>query len=222
MASRRTVNAANLEVLGARRLAELLIGIASGNRAARRRLRLELAAVEGPEALADEIRERLATIGRSSAFLDWRKRRDLALDLEIHRETVARRVAEADATEALELMWRLTELANPTRERCEDYEGKVMAVFRAAVADLGRIARAAGADPLKLADRAFEAATRNHYGQYNDLIAVLAPALGQEGLERLKGRTIEFGNEPKAQRAGRDRPEGGDVGTVVDERIGIP
>ena len=170
MASRRTVNAANLEVLGARRLAELLVGIASGNRAARRRLRLELAAVEGPEALADEIRERLATIGRSSAFLDWRKRRDLALDLEIHRETVARRVAEADATEALELMWRLTELANPTRERCEDYEGKVMAVFRAAV-----------------------------------LIAVLAPALGQEGLERLKGRTIEFGNEPKAQRAGRER-----------------
>ena len=58
------MNAANLEVLGARRLAELLVGIASGNRAARGRLRLELAAVEGPEALIDEIRERLATIGR--------------------------------------------------------------------------------------------------------------------------------------------------------------
>ena len=90
MASKRTLNAANLEALGARRLAELLVGIASGNRAARRRLRLELAAVEGPEALADEIRNRLATIGRARAFLDWRKRRDLAADLEIHRETIGR------------------------------------------------------------------------------------------------------------------------------------
>ena len=226
MASKRTLNAANLEVLGARRLAELLVGIASGNRAARRRLRLELAEAEGPEALADEIRERLATIGRARAFLDWRKRRDLAVDLEIHRETIAGRLAEADAAEALELMWRLTELANPTRERCEDYEGKVIAVFRAAVADLGEIARAAGADtraadPLRLADRAFEAATRNRYGQYDDLIAVLTPALGREGLERLKARTIEFANESKAKRAGRNRSPAERVssGTAEEDMI---
>ena len=221
MATKRTLNAANLEVLGAQRLAEMLVGIASGNRAARRRLRLELAEAEGPEALADEIRERLATIGRSCAFLDWRKRRELAVDLEIHRETIAGRVAEVDAAEALELMWRLTELANPTRERCEDHEGKVIAVFRAAVADLGRIASAAGADPLRLADRAFEAATRNRYGQYNDLIAVLAPALGEEGLERLKWRTVEFGSEPMAQRSGRNRSPAERVssGTADEDRI---
>ena len=226
MASKRTLNAANLEALGARRLAELLVGIASGNRAARRRLRLELAAVEGPEALADEIRNRLATIGRARAFLDWRKRRDLAADLEIHRETIAGRVAEADAAEALELMWRLTELANPTRERCEDHEGKVIAVFRAAVVELGEIARAAGADtraadPLRLADRAFEAATRNRYGQYDDLIAVLAPALGEEGLKRMKGRTIEFANGSKAKRAGRNRSPAERVssGTAEEDRI---
>ena len=221
MASKRTLNAANLEALGARRLAELLVGIASGNRAARRRLRLELAAAEGAEALADEIRDRLGTIGRARAFLDWRKRRDLAADLEIIRETIARRVAEADPAEALELMWQLTELANPTLERCEDHEGKVIAVFRAAVADLGRIASAAGADPTRLADRAFEAATGNRYGQYDDLIAVLVPALGKEGLERLKGRTIEFGNEPKAQREGRERSPAERVfsGTAEEDRI---
>ena len=221
MASKRTLNAANLEALGARRLAELLVGIASGNRAARRRLRLELAAAEGAEALADEIQDRLGTIGRARAFLDWRKRRDLAADLEIHRETIAGRVAAADPAAALELMWQLTELANPTRDRCEDYEGKVIAVFRAAVADLGRIASAAGADPMRLADRAFEAATRNHYGQYDDLIAILAPALGQNGLERLKRRTIELGNEPKAQREGRERSPAERIfsGTAEEDRI---
>ena len=221
MASKRTLNAANLEALGARRLAELLVRIASGNRAARRRLRLELAGAEGPEALADVIQDRLATMGRARAFLDWRKRRDLAADLEMHRETIARRITEADPAAALELMWQLTELANPTLERCEDYEGKIIAVFRAAVADLGRIAGAAGADPLRLADRAFEAATGNRFGQYDDLIAVLAPALGQEGLERLKGRTIEFGNEAKGQRGGRQRSPAERMfsGTADEDRI---
>ena len=45
------------------------------------------------------------------------------MDLETHPETIAGRLAEADAAEALELMCQLTELTNPTRERCEDYEG---------------------------------------------------------------------------------------------------
>jgi hypothetical protein len=43
MASKKTLNAKNLEALGAERLAELLIEISSGSAAAKRRLRLELA-----------------------------------------------------------------------------------------------------------------------------------------------------------------------------------
>lgn len=36
--------------------------------------------------------ERLATIGWSRAFLAWRKRRDPAADLELHREAIVERV----------------------------------------------------------------------------------------------------------------------------------
>jgi hypothetical protein len=43
MASKKTLNARNLEALGARRLAVLLIEIGTGDAAAKRRLRLELA-----------------------------------------------------------------------------------------------------------------------------------------------------------------------------------
>ena len=43
MAAQTTLNAKNLETLGPKRLAELLIEISSGNAAAKRRLRLELA-----------------------------------------------------------------------------------------------------------------------------------------------------------------------------------
>ena len=135
MASRTALNAANLEGLGARRLAGLLIEIGAGNPAARRRLRLELAAAESGAAVARVVRNRLATIGRSRAFLDWRKRRDLAADLELHRKAIVERVT--DTAEVLELMWQLTELANPTLARCEDTGETVMGVFCAAVADLG-------------------------------------------------------------------------------------
>ena len=83
MASKKALNARNLEALGAERLAELLIEISTGRSAARRLLRLELAGAEGTAELASEVRHRLAAIGRSRAILDWRKTRDLVDDLQV-------------------------------------------------------------------------------------------------------------------------------------------
>jgi hypothetical protein len=48
MVSKTTLNAKNLETLGARRLAELLIDISTGSAAAKRKLRLELAGAQSP------------------------------------------------------------------------------------------------------------------------------------------------------------------------------
>ena len=62
MASRKTLNAKNLEALGPERLAELLIEISRGNAAAQRRLRLELAGAASPADMAQEIRKRLTTL----------------------------------------------------------------------------------------------------------------------------------------------------------------
>lgn len=52
MASKRTLNAANLEALGAEALAALLIEVSSGNAVIQRRLRLALASAEGVEGAA--------------------------------------------------------------------------------------------------------------------------------------------------------------------------
>ena len=70
MASKKALNARNLEALGAERLAELLIEISTGKSGAKRLLRLELAGAEGTAELAREVRRRLATIGRSRGSLD--------------------------------------------------------------------------------------------------------------------------------------------------------
>lgn len=196
MASKKTLNAKNLEALGAQRLAELLIEISTGDAAAKRRLRLELAGAESPAEVAKEVRKRLTTISRSRSFVDWQNRRALVDDLETQRRAIVEQVAKADAVEALDLMWRFMALANSIFARCDDSSGTVIGIFHAAAADLGEIARSAKADPNTLADRAFEALTRNDYGQYDDLIGALTPALGQQGLERLKQRMIALSNEP--------------------------
>ena len=58
-ASRKTLNLDNLQALGAKRLAELLLALAAEDAAAQRRLRLELSAEAGPEAIAADIGKRL-------------------------------------------------------------------------------------------------------------------------------------------------------------------
>ena len=92
-------------------------------------------------------------------------------------------------------------------------------VFQAACADLGEIAHKAKADPAQLADRAVEAITNNSYSQYNDLVSILAPALGQEGLERLKQRMVDLSVESATHSAneGVAKIGGSDLDSSEDE-----
>lgn len=104
MASKTTLNAKNLEALGAERLAELLIEISAGDAAAKRRLRMELAAAQSPTDLAKEVRKRLITIARSRSFVDWQGIRALASDLDTQRRAIVDTVAPADPKEAFDLL----------------------------------------------------------------------------------------------------------------------
>jgi hypothetical protein len=196
MASKKNLSAENLQALGVARLAELLIEMSTGNAAAKRRLRLALAGAQSSGELAQEIRKRLTTIARSRSFVDWQIRRALVEDLETQRRAIVDQVAKADPVEGLELMWRFVGLASSVFERCDDSSGTVIGIFHSACNDLGEIAKVARTDTTKLADKVFQALNENHYGQHDGLIGALSPALGQEGLEHLKRRMVEFAQEP--------------------------
>lgn len=196
MASKKTLNAENLEALGAQHLAELLMEIAAGDAATKRRLRLELTAREAPETMAAEVRKRLTQIARARSFADWRKVRDLAADLDAQRRAIIDQVAKHNAAEALELIWRFMDLAEAVHGRCDDSNGIIGDVFRDACRALGPLAQAAKPDPVALADRVFAALNDNGYGQYDQLIETLGPALGDEGLDHLKGRFIALSKIP--------------------------
>ena len=114
-------------------------------------------------------------------------------------------MAKSDPAEGLDLIWRFLALANSIFARCDDSSGTVIGIFQAACTDLGEIAKAAKLDPENLADQTFQALTENDYGQYDDLISVLTPALGQKGLEHLKHRMIALSNEPVQKPAEKER-----------------
>lgn len=188
MASKTTLNAKNLETLGAERLAELLIEISTGSAVAKRRLRLELAGAQSPKEAGREVAKRLTSIARARGFVNWKSRKPLVIDLESQLRAIREQIAPADPTEALALTWRFMQVATPLFERCDDSSGIVIGVFHDACALLGEIALAAGTPPEALVDATVEALRDNGYGQYDGLIAILTPALGAEGLAHLKAR----------------------------------
>jgi hypothetical protein len=101
--------------------------------------------------------------------------------------------------------WRFMALANPVFGRCDDSSGTVISVFHAACRDLGEIAQAAELAPEVLAERAFGALNENDYGQYDDLVRTLSPALGSAGLEQLKDRFLELSKAPLEKPKDKER-----------------
>jgi len=205
MASDKTLNAKNLAALGAERLAELLLELATGDAAAKRRLRMELASLSGGGDVAPEIRKRLSAIGKSRSFVDWRKIRPLAADLDMQRSAILKHVAPTRPAEAFDLLWRLLDLAPSIYERCDDSNGTISGIISEALNDLGTIAIQARPDARALADRVCAAVCANDYGQFDGVIGLMAEALGADGLTLLKARFEDMAAAPPVEKMADDR-----------------
>ncbi|QCO57523.1 hypothetical protein EOK75_17590 (plasmid) [Pseudorhodobacter turbinis] len=184
--SKKTLNQTNLEGLGAARLAALLMEVSTGSADIKRRLRLELSHNLGAAELAHEVRKRLISLRKARSFVSWRKRKALVKDLETQLSMIIDKIAAEDAPAAFDLLWEFVDLAPSIYARVDDSRGEVGDVFRAARGQFTDIAPRAMPDPMALADRIWTALQDNSYGEWDGIIACLAPALGPEGLARLK------------------------------------
>jgi hypothetical protein len=184
--SKKTLNTENLSALGAARLADLLMEVSSGSAEIKRRLRLELSHNLGPEELARDVRKRLASIRKSKTFVGWRKRKTLIKDLRTQAEMITDKIAPDAPTEAFDLLWQFLDLAPSVYLRCDDSKGDVGDVFRTALAHVDAIAMRADHEPAQLADRVWDAVRDNTHGQFDGIIGLMAPALGDAGLKALK------------------------------------
>lgn len=206
MASKKTLTAKNLAALGAERLAELLLELAEGDAATKRQLRLELASRSGDGSdVVLEIRKRLATIAKSRSFVDWQKIRTLAKDLEAQRAAITKHVVPTKPGEALDLLWRLLEIAPSIFERCDDSNGTIGNIMDETIENIGEVAAQAKMPPDRLAERVFTSVCANDYGQFDGLIKETAEALGKEGLDLLKVKFERFAQSPPTRPKGKER-----------------
>ena len=187
MASKTTLNAKNLEALGARRLAELVLDVTKGNAEAKRRLRLELAGEAGSGVIVAEVRKRIRTLGQSRSFIEWNKTKALIADLKTQLQFITGKIAEADPDAAFELIWEFLALSNPIYERVDDSNGRVQEVFHEALEYVADLASKAAPSPSVVAQHIIAALRNDEWGYYTPLIRELSDHLKTEGLEVLRG-----------------------------------
>jgi hypothetical protein len=202
----KALNAANLETLGAARLAELLMAVSKGNAAAQRQLRLALAGSGGADGTARAVIKQLIRIGQAKTWLNWQKIKPLVAELEVQRRAILDVVAPTDPGEAFELLWRLVGCADGVLARSDDGSGRLAEAFRAAAEDLGPLAQRAGLPPEVLANRTFEALVANTYGIWDRLVPTLAPQLGTAGLLLVRDAVQAWQAEPVSAPSSGKRP----------------
>jgi hypothetical protein len=109
MVTDRKLTIETLTKLGARKLAELLITEAAGNRRLKQTLNLATSTQDGPAALGAIVRRRLVTLAKSRSMLPYDKGRELIAELDGLRTTIIETIAPKDSRLAFELLWWLWE-----------------------------------------------------------------------------------------------------------------
>jgi len=189
-ASLKKVNAENLSSLGADRLARILTDVAATRPDLKRRLRMELAAKQGPEHLAAEIDKRLASLATSRGKIGWRQRPAFVRDLDALRGLITERLSELDRPAGLTRLWEFLDTARQVGPRSRDREGAVDAVFARAAADAGRLID--GLDPQMAAVALVDAMVRNPAAWAHwlpGLLSIAPAATSHAALHLISGRS---------------------------------
>lgn len=197
--SKKTLNKTNLAALGADRLADLLMEVSAGSADIKRRLRLELSHNLGASELAHEVRKRLAALRKSKTYVSWRKRKSLVTDLKTQVSMIVDKIAADDPVTAFELLWQFMELAPFIYARADDRRGDIGAIFDVAIQNFKNLGPRAIPDAATLADSIWTMLCDDEHGVWDDIIGLLAPTLGDDGLARLKAHVQDFAATPMAR-----------------------
>lgn len=187
--SQKKVTVENLVGLGAERLAEILVGVAETRADLKRRLRMELAAEQGPAPLAAEIDKRLNAFETSRGQITWRQRPAFIRDLDALRDLIVARLAALDGSAAIERLWRFMDTARQSERRYRERNGEMEGVYERAAADLGELLAPAAPGPA--AALLVESITNNPFGWRAWLPSLLAHGsrpLAEEALRFMSER----------------------------------
>ena len=176
-----------VEHLGARRLAEIVLNHCHRDEGLHQTVRIALAAL----APGDPLKKRLATeidaIRAARRVYGCRESNALAQELDRIRQGIVDYLLPAQPRAAAELLGRLIRLDASVYERADDSDGVIGDAIGEAVADCGRAwAAVPERDPKLLAAEVFALFTSDEYGARREVITAFSEALGTPGLDELE------------------------------------
>src|ERR1700737_617084 len=176
-----------VERLGARRLAEIVVKHCYRDEGLLQTVRIALAASAPGDALVKTLAAEIDAIRRDRRFYGYRESSTLAHELDRIREGITADLLPVHPSAAAELLGRLIRLDANVFERSDDSDGVIGDAIAEVVRDCGRAwAAIAERDPNMLAAEVLDLFTTDEYGARGEVIIAFATALGTAGLDELE------------------------------------
>jgi hypothetical protein len=176
-----------IERLGARRLAEIVVKHCYRDEGLLQTVRIALAASAPGDVLAKTLAAGIDAIRVDRRFYGYRESSTLAHELDRIREGITAELLTVHPRAAAELLGRLIRLDANVFERSDDSDGVIGDTIAEAVRDCGRAwAAVADRDPKMLAAEVLDLFTTDEYGARGKVIIAFAAALEPAGLDELE------------------------------------
>jgi hypothetical protein len=174
--------------LGVERLATMLVEHAATDGSLARKLQLALAAGAGEDSLVKALTQRVRELGRDDRFIEWNEASSFAREIDQLRATIVDDLAPRAPRMGADLLADLVHTSDEVFERADDSSGAIGDVYREAIEDWGQVwCRIPGRRPETLAATVLQEFRDDDYGIKGGIIAAFADALGESGLEALRG-----------------------------------
>jgi tetratricopeptide (TPR) repeat protein len=176
-----------VERLGARRLAEIVVNHCHRDERLHQTVRIALAASTLGGPLVKTLATEIDAVRASRHFYGYRESNVLAQELDRIRQGITEYLLPAQPRAAAELLGRLIRLDANVYERSDDSDGVIGDAIGEAVTDCGRAwAAVPERDPKVLAGEVFNLFTTDEYGARSEVITAFSEALGTSGLDELE------------------------------------
>jgi hypothetical protein len=176
-----------VERLGARRLAEIVVNHCHRDERLHQTVRIALAASAPGDPLVETLAAEIDALRADRHFYGYGESNALADEIDRIRQGITRYLLPAQPRAAAELLGRLIRLDASLFERSDDSDGVIGDAIGETVADCGRAwAAIPERDPKILAQEVFDLFTTDEYGARGRVIPAFSEALGASGLDELE------------------------------------
>lgn len=184
------------------KLVDILLSLHSGNNDVQKQLDIIFAGLdEDPKKIVSMIKKEIASLKRSSRFVDYYESDSLADRLNDLRLRILNDLNAKSPKIAFEMMLDFLDLHKNTLERVDDSNGAVSGVFFTACHDLGSLA--ANTNHLnrhEIVEIVFSRFMNDGYCIYDDIIDNFEDSLKDQGFDLLQGKLEHIGNDKNTYR----------------------